>query len=122
MSSAPDRIQINGLTLLCTLGWHGWERLVRREVRIDVTLHANFRAVGESDDIRDTVNYSRVVGRIVEFVTDSRFRLVEALATGIADLCLAYDPMQAVDVRVAKLGASPVADEIAVTVSRRKDA
>ena len=122
MSSAPDRIQIDGLTLFCTLGWHGWERLVQREVRINVTLYADLCAVGVSDDIRDTVNYSTVVERVVEFVTGSSFRLVEALATGIADLCLSYDPVQAVDVRVSKLGASAVADEISVTVSRRNDA
>ena len=122
MSSTSDRIQITGLTLLCTLGWHDWERLVRREVRIDVTLHMNLRAVGASDEIRDTVNYSRVVERVSEFVTHSEFKLVEALATGIADLCLSYDPVEVVDVRIAKLGASKIADEIAVTVSRNKEA
>ena len=114
----PDMIKLEGLRLVCTLGMHEWERHVNREVCLDLTLHTDISAAAASDKIEDAVDYSRVVKRISLFVTESKFKLIEALAEGIAAECLSLPGVGRVDVRVEKVGASEIAGSVAVEISR----
>ena len=113
-----DVIKLEGLRLLCTLGMHEWERHVNREVCLDLTLHTDISAAAASDKIEDAVDYSGVIKRISEFVTGSRFKLIEALAEGIAAECLSLSGVTRVDLRVEKVGASDVASRVAVEITR----
>ena len=81
----PDVIKLEGLRLLCTLGMHEWERHVNREVCLDLALHTDISAAAASDRIEDAVDYSGVLRQISEFVTGSKFKLIEALAEGIVE-------------------------------------
>ncbi len=117
-SASPDRIRLSGLRAHCTLGVLEWERLVRREVRIDLTLHLDLRRPGISDNLTDTVDYGTVARRVVDFTAASEFRLLEALAGGIADLCLEFPQVERIDVTVQKMGALDGVEKVAVDVTR----
>lgn len=114
----PDVIKLEGLRLLCTLGMHEWERHVNREVCLDLALHTDISAAAASDKIEDAVDYSGVIKRISNFVTGSKFKLIEALAEGIAAECLSLPGVTRVDVRVEKVGASETANRVAVEITR----
>jgi FolB domain-containing protein len=113
-----DRIRVEGIRINCVIGLNEWERLVRQEVVIDVTVHADTRKAGASDNVADTVNYRTVIKKVVEHVTASRYRLIEALAENVARLCLSEPGARRVDVRVRKPGALRDADSVGVEISR----
>ncbi len=113
-----DVIKLEGLRLLCTLGMHEWERHVNREVCLDLALYTDISAAAASDRIEDTVDYSSVLKRIRDYVTGSKFKLIEKLADGIATECLSLPGVTRVDLKIEKVGASEVASRVAVEITR----
>ena len=116
--TGPDRILIEGLRVRCVIGVSERERRAKQEVVIDVALHADLRSAGRSDDIADTIDYSAVAESVVDHVAGSRFRLLEALAESVADVCLAHARVTRVDVRIRKPGALDLADSAGVEIAR----
>ncbi|MBI2966041.1 MAG: dihydroneopterin aldolase [Chloroflexi bacterium] len=116
-----DRIQIIGLRLNCVIGLNEWERLVQQEVVIDITVHADTRRAGVTDEVAETVNYRTVNKKVIEHVTGSQYKLVEALAENVARLCLAEPGVRRVDVSVRKPRAVRHADSVGVEITRFPD-
>ena len=115
-----DRILIEGLRVSCVLGVSEPERRAEQEVVIDIALRADLRAAGRSDDIADTVDYGVLARSVAEHVAGSRFRLVEALAESVADVCLADARVTRADVRIRKPGALSLAKSAGVAITRRR--
>lgn len=95
-----DRIVLQGME------FHGYHGVFAEEARlgarftVDVELHAPLPG---DDDLAATVDYSRVYATVEALVTETRFRLIEALANAIADRLLAQEPrLRRVVVRVHK--------------------
>jgi dihydroneopterin aldolase len=94
------RIELHGVELH---GFHGvldWERERGQRFRFDVELEVG--EAGASDRLEDAVDYRDVVACVREVSDGSVFRLLEALATALADELLARFPVQRVEVRVLK--------------------
>ena len=113
-----DRIIIEDLALRCIVGVNPEERISRRDVVITVTLEVDLLAAGRSDDIADTVDYSRVQSRIMDTVRDSEYRLIEALAHDVARACLREPGVRKAGIRLEKPGALPDARTVAVEIER----
>lgn len=117
-----DRIYIKDLFLRGILGINPDEREKRQDVLINITLYADLAAAGQSDDMRDTVNYKQIKNRVVAMVEASSFFLVERLAERIAEICLEDDGVQAVKVLVEKPGALRFARSVGVEIARSRRA
>ncbi|MDA1256505.1 MAG: dihydroneopterin aldolase [Chloroflexi bacterium] len=115
-----DRIHISGLRVQCIIGINDWERVTKQEVLIDIALHADLTRPGESDDIKDTVNYRDISKEVQAHVKASSYGLIEAMARNIATICLKPDGVLRVDVSVQKPGALREADSVGVEISREK--
>lgn len=113
-----DRIIISDIALRCIIGVYPEERREKQDVIVTVTVHTDLARPGKTDDFRDTVDYKAVKKGIVNLVEASDFHLIEALAQTIADLCLTFEPVQQVDVKVEKPGALRFARTVAVEISR----
>jgi FolB domain-containing protein len=113
-----DRIHIRDLLLRCVVGVRDWERASPQDVVLNITLHADLRAACASDEIADTVDYVAIKKQVIELVEGSSFRLVEALAQAVADVCLEDPKVRRVDVVVEKPGALRFARTVAVEISR----
>lgn len=121
MTQPMDRISIAGLRAHCILGVHEWERLIKHEIRLDLTVQLDAARAAKTDDVRNAVDYSRLANRVLKRVRESRFHLVESLAQSVADVCLATRGVQGVQVRVEKVGALAAADSVAVEITRMRD-
>jgi dihydroneopterin aldolase/D-erythro-7,8-dihydroneopterin triphosphate epimerase len=115
-----DRIQIRGLLLRTIIGINEEERRNRQDVLINITLYADTRAAGASDDIEDAVNYRTITKRVIKRVEESSFNLVEKMAAEIAAICLEDPRVEAVDVRVEKPGALRFARSVGVEIHRSR--
>ena len=81
------------------------ERSAEQQIDVDVELHVDLQRAGASDDLADTVNYSRVFDACRDIVEGRSFKLLEAIAEAIATRVLAdFAGVDAVTVRVRKPG------------------
>jgi dihydroneopterin aldolase len=87
-------------------GFHGVSRAERetgRRYEVDCELTFDFTTAGESDNLRDTINYTHVYDTIEQVLTADHIQLIETLATRIVDRLLSRFPVEKVRVRVRKM-------------------
>lgn len=116
-----DTIFLTALKVETTIGIWDWERKIKQTVEIDLEMGTDIRAAVESDDIEDALNYKLIAKRVQQFVTDSSYQLVEALAGKIAELILVEFDVPWVQVRVNKPGAIRNAKDVGVFIRRERD-
>jgi FolB domain-containing protein len=115
---ALDRIHVRDLTVRCIVGINPEERTNRQDVTINLTLYADLRRAGRSDDIHDTVDYKAVKRDVLAMVEGSSHFLLERLAERIAEICLGHDGVRKVRVLVEKPGALRFARTVGVEIVR----
>ena len=119
-----DRIAVTGIS---ARGFHGVLEHEKRDGQtfvVDVALGVDTRAAAAADDLARTVDYSAVAADVVAVVSDGSLDLIETLAQRIADVCLAREHVEVVEVVVHKPDA-PVGvpfDDVTVTIVRRTGA
>jgi len=119
MAERPfDQIHIRDLALRCIIGVYDEERRDKQDVDINITLYADLRAAGKSDDIADTVDYKAIKKRVVAMVEQSSFLLVERLAERVAEICLGDERVEQVRVSVEKPAALRFARTVGVEIVR----
>ena len=113
-----DKIFIRDLALRCIIGLYPEERINKQDVLINVTLEADLRAAGQSDDLNDTVDYKAIKLAILDLVENSEFLLIESLAERIAAICIGADKVQSATVTIDKPGALRFCKSVAVEITR----
>jgi D-erythro-7,8-dihydroneopterin triphosphate epimerase len=115
----PARILVRGLTARTIIGFRPDERRKRQDVTIDLDLLVLTEA-GRTDRIDDATDYKRIKDEVLHHVETSRFKLLEALAESIAEVCLRHEGVHAAEVTVDKPGALRFARSVAVQVRRER--
>ena len=115
-----DTIRLEQLELDCLIGVNPWERLTKQRITIDIAMDLDLSAAGKSDSIKDTVDYRGVAKAVTVEVTSSSYKLVEALAARIAEICMSNERVQSVEVTVRKPRAVRNATAVGVTVRRSR--
>ena len=121
---ASDRILLEGMIFF---GYHGTlpaENELGQRFVVDIEMHCDLRAAGQSDDLTQTVDYSQVYEQARAIVEGPKLNLTEAIAERIAAAVLERHALvEAVRVKVAKsqvrLG-DTVLDGSAVEIFRRR--
>ena len=88
-----DIIYLHDLKIDCVLGIWEWERRTTQTLTIDLDMGADVRKAAASGRIEDTVDYKTIAKRLIGFVGESQFGLVETLAEKIADIVLTEFPV-----------------------------
>ena len=114
-----DKIFLSALSVECIVGIWEWERRVKQTVIIDLEMAADIRRAAASDRIEDTIDYKRVAKRLLAFVGDSQFHLVETLAERIAQVVVVEFGVEWVKVRLNKQGAIRGARDVGIEIERR---
>jgi FolB domain-containing protein len=115
-----DKILIRDLQVRGIIGLNEWEREKRQDILINLTLGVDCRAAGGSDDVADALNYRTLTKAVIAYAESSEHFLVEALATGIARICVVDFAAERVVVRVEKPGALRFADSVGVEIHRAR--
>lgn len=114
-----DLIYLRDLRIDTVIGIFDWEREIRQTVVIDLEMGTDIRAAGISDDIEDTLDYKSVAKRLIAFVRDAQFQLVEALAEHIARIVITEFDVPYVKLSVNKQGAVRGSRDVGVIIERR---
>jgi dihydroneopterin aldolase len=117
-----DRIAIRGLTAYAHHGVYAFERRQGQTFRCDAVLEVDTAPAAASDDLQRTVNYAELAQRLYTALSTEPVDLLETLAQRLADVCLSYEQVGAVEITVHKPEADlgvPF-DDVTVTIRRSR--
>ena len=119
----PDRIAIRGLRAYGHHGVYASERRQGQSFSCDAVLEVDTRPAAETDDLQRTVNYAELSQRLYSVLSGEPVDLLETLAQRLAEVCLAHEMVDAVEITVhkpqAELGVP--FDDVTVAIRRQKD-
>ena len=116
-----DHVFIEGLEIEALIGIYDWERRIRQVLRFDLEMAFDNRVPAATDDIALTLNYKDVSKRLVEYVGQSGFGLVETLAERCAAIILDEFGVARVRLKLSKPGAVRGARAVGVVIEREKE-
>jgi dihydroneopterin aldolase len=113
-----DIVFLHGLTVDAIIGIYDWERKEKQSIILDLDMAADVAAAAASDAIGDTLDYKAVAKRLIDFVGQSEFQLVETLAERVAEIVLTEFGVRWLRLRVNKKGAVRYAGDVGVIIER----
>ena len=113
-----DKIFLSSLNVECIVGIWEWERRVKQRVVIDLEMATDIRKAAASDHIADTIDYKKVAKRVLAFVGESQYQLVETLTENIAKVIITEFGVSWVKVRLNKQGAIRFAKDVGILIER----
>jgi dihydroneopterin aldolase len=116
-----DKVFIEDLRIQTVIGIFDWEREITQTVSLDLEMGFDIRQAAKSDAIADTLDYKAVSKRLIGFVENSEFQLVEALAEHCARIVLSEFPVSWLRLRLSKPGAVRGSSAVGVIIERQAD-
>ena len=113
-----DIVYIEDLRIETVIGIYDWEREIKQVVSIDLEMAADNRRAAATERIEDALNYKAVAKRLIQFVGESEFQLVETLAERIAEIVLDEFEVAWLRLKLGKPGAVTGSREVGVIIER----
>ncbi|MGD8958101.1 MAG: dihydroneopterin aldolase [Chromatiaceae bacterium] len=113
-----DIVYLRDLRIDTVIGIYGWERRIRQTLVFDLEMSADIARAAASDAIEDTLNYKSVAKRLIQFVGESEFQLVETLAERCAEIIREEYGVRWVRLTLNKKGAVRGASDVGVIIER----
>ncbi|MGB5773105.1 MAG: dihydroneopterin aldolase [Sedimenticolaceae bacterium] len=113
-----DIVYLRDLRIDTVIGIFGWERRIRQTLVFDLEMSADIARAAASDAIEDTLNYKSVAKRLIQFVGESEFQLVETLAERCAEIIRDEFGVRWVRLTLNKKGAVRGASDVGVIIER----
>jgi len=113
-----DIVFIHDLQIETVIGIYDWERKIKQIISLDIEMAADIAKAAQSDDIEDTLSYKSVAKRLIEFVEQSEYQLVEALAEEICKIIRGEFAVPWVKLTLHKPGAVHGSKSVGVIIER----
>jgi len=113
-----DTIFLRDLEINATIGIFEWEKRIKQKVRIDLEMATDIAKAAATDSIEDTLDYKAISKRIIQFVEDSSYELIETLIEKIAEIILNEFNVPWVRVTLSKPGAVRGSRDVGIVIER----
>ncbi len=113
-----DIIYLRDLRIDTIIGIYDWERRMKQTIILDLEMGTDIRKAANSDNIEDTLNYKAVAKRLISYVGESEFELVETLAEKIAEILLTEFKVPWLRLSLNKKGAVRDVRDVGVIIER----
>ncbi len=113
-----DIIFLGALEIDTVIGIYDWEREIKQTVVFDIEMGFDIKKAAQTDDIAFTLDYKAVTDRVVDFVEQSEFFLVETLIEEVANLLLKEFNIPWVKITLNKRGAISRARDVGIIIER----
>ena len=113
-----DIVFIRDLQIETVIGIYDWERKIKQVISLDLDMATDIRKAAQTDHIDDTLNYKAVAKRLIAFVEESRFELVESLAERICEIVMQEFDVPWVRLTLNKPGAVRGSRSVGVMIER----
>ena len=118
ISKNMDIIYLTDLRIETVIGIFDWERRIKQTISLDLEMATDIRKAASSDHIDDTLDYKAVSKRLISFVEQSEFQLVETLAEKCAEIVLSEFNVPWVRLRLSKPGAIRGSRDVGILIER----
>ena len=116
-----DEIFIKDLLVRGVIGVTEREREQPQDILVNITVFADSRQAGNTDEISQSVNYRTIAKKTLAYVEQARRYTVEALAADIMKLVLEEANVLGAKVRVEKPGAVRFSRSVGIEITRMKE-
>lgn len=113
-----DIVYIRDMRVDTIIGIFEWEREVRQTVSLDLEMAADIRRAAETDDIQYALDYKAVSKRLIAFIEQSHYLLVERLAEDVARIVMDEFGVPWLRLRLSKPGALRGARDVGLIIER----
>jgi dihydroneopterin aldolase len=113
-----DIVYLRDLRIDTVIGIYDWERRTRQTIILDLEMSADIARAAATDHIDDTLNYKAVAKRLIDFVGNSDFQLVETLAERCTEIIRDEFGVKWVRLTLNKKGAVRGATDVGVIIER----
>ena len=113
-----DMIFLSGLEIDTIIGIYDWERQQKQTLIIDIEMAFDITKAAETDDIQYALDYKTVSDRVINFVQNSQFFLVERLISELAELIRTEFNVPWVKITLNKKGAIGKGIDVGVIIER----
>lgn len=113
-----DMVFVRDLRVDTIIGIYDWERHTRQTVILDLEMSADVARAASTDDINDALNYKAVAKRLISFVSESEFQLVETLAEHCSEIIRKEFAVRWLRLSLNKAGALSGARDVGVIIER----
>lgn len=113
-----DVVYIHDLRIETVIGIFDWERRIKQTVSLDLEMATDVREAAATDSIDQALDYKAVSKRLIEFVGNAEYQLVETLAERIAEILRDEFKVPWLRLRVNKKGAVRHARDVGVVIER----
>ncbi|HUL51037.1 MAG TPA: dihydroneopterin aldolase [Candidatus Nitrosotalea sp.] len=112
-----DKIKISDLEVFYRVGVPDEERAKPQRLLLTIEMSKDLRTPAATDDLASTINYSAVTQRLLRFGDGRSWKLIEKLASDIAEMILGEFAPESVSVEVRKF-IIPQARYVSVRIER----
>ena len=113
-----DIVFIEALEIDTVIGIYDWERTITQKVVLDIEMAFDNRKPAQTDAITDTLDYKAVSKRLIAFVQQSQYGLVETLAEECARIIREEFGVAWLRLKLSKPGAVTGSKAVGVIIER----
>ena len=117
-----DTIFIAELKIETLIGIYAWEKKLPQTIQLDLEVGLPGEHAAKSGRIGDTIDYSKIVGRVEQLFKEQHFTLLETAGEAISAVILREFKAPWVKVSIAKLAPLKNVKRLGVTIERGKRA
>ena len=114
------KIRITDLHLRTIIGIFDWEREQKQDIHINIEMECDITKATQTDDIKDTVDYKTITKKIIQFVEQSQFFLLEKLTAEVLRIVMEEHKVIKATVRVDKPQALRFAQSVSVELTEQR--
>ena len=111
-------IRITNLRLRTVIGANDWERDIKQDVVLNITITFDAKKSRATDSLEDTIDYKSLSKAIIQQVESSSYYLLERLADAVLEIIMNDNRVQTATVRIDKPGALRFADSVSLELSQ----
>lgn len=113
-----DIVYIRELEIRTIIGIYDWEREQQQIVSLDLEMGSDIAKAAATDTIENALDYKSVAKRLINFIENSEFYLVETMAEQVASIVLNEFDVPWVKLRLGKPGAVTGSKDVGVIIER----
>lgn len=85
-------VGLQDLRIDCIIGIYPHERAATQPLFVDVEVEYDFALAGQSDGIKDALDYDHLASELTRLAVERKYQLLEAFVEEAADHCLDHFP------------------------------
>ena len=113
-----DRIYVEDLRVKGTIGIFDWEKKIKQEISLSYEIDHDNLSASKEDKIDATTDYKTITKKIISFIEENKFELVETFAEKIAEMVSNDFDVNWIRLRVSKPGALRFSKDVGVIIER----